>query len=201
MIASLIRNALHGFNVKKHIKTVTSNKVCLPKPTKLPDYVLFQIYGTFLAIFLMIIVSVYTQRTRRGICSFFYRRREKRRVLYLYNESLRRRIGFAKFMKARVETLVRTRRLEHDADFWLSLRLKWPKRFGWLRIFSSAREKCLICGDVEPRKGPAYRQCTTPGCPFVHCAECWRDVGKICYACAELPDTDSEEYDTQHSEF
>ncbi|XP_054001811.1 protein sneaky isoform X2 [Hylaeus anthracinus] len=142
----------------------------------------------------------YMQRTRRGICSFFYRKREKRRVLYLYNESLRRRIGFAKFTKAKVKSLVRTRRLEYDVDFWMSLRQKWPKRFEWLKFFACARERCLICGEVEPRKGPPYRQCTTPGCPFVHCAECWRDVGKICYACAELPDTDSEGYDTQRSE-
>ncbi|XP_053970630.1 protein sneaky-like isoform X2 [Hylaeus volcanicus] len=143
----------------------------------------------------------YMQRTRRGICSFFYRKREKRRVLYLYNESLRRRIGFAKFAKAKVKSLVRTRRLEYDVDFWMSLRQKWPKQFEWLKFFACARERCLICGEAEPRKGPSYRQCTTPGCPFVHCAECWRDVGKICYACAESPDTDSEGYDTQRSEF
>ncbi|XP_053970629.1 protein sneaky-like isoform X1 [Hylaeus volcanicus] len=201
VIASLIRSAVRGFNVKKHIKTVTSNEACLPRPTKLFPRVLLQIYGTFFAILVLIIVSVYTQRTRRGICSFFYRKREKRRVLYLYNESLRRRIGFAKFAKAKVKSLVRTRRLEYDVDFWMSLRQKWPKQFEWLKFFACARERCLICGEAEPRKGPSYRQCTTPGCPFVHCAECWRDVGKICYACAESPDTDSEGYDTQRSEF
>ncbi|XP_043254934.1 protein sneaky-like [Colletes gigas] len=201
VIASLIRSAVHGFNVKKHVKTVTSNRACLPRPIKLPGYALLQIYGTFLGIFLLTVASVYTQRTRRGICSFFYRKREKRRVLYLYNESLRRRIGFAKFMRAKVKSLVRTRRLEHQVDFWMSLRLKWPRRFGWLKFFACAREKCLICGEVEPRKGPNHRRCNTPGCPFVHCSECWRDVGKICYACADLPETDSEEYDTQRSDF
>ncbi|XP_076289582.1 protein sneaky [Lasioglossum baleicum] len=198
VIATLIRSAIRGFNVKKHIKTVTSNSACLPRPSKLEGYVLFKIYGTFFAIFLLIIGSVYTQRTRRGICSYFYRKREKRRTLYLYNESLRRRIGFARFMKARVKRLVRTRRLEYEVDFWMTLRLRWPRQFNWLKMFACARDRCLICDEVEPRKGPEHRKCTTPGCPFVHCAECWRDVGKICYACAEWPDTDSEEYDSQY---
>ncbi|XP_017877691.1 E3 ubiquitin-protein ligase DCST1 [Ceratina calcarata] len=201
VIASLIRSAVRGFNVKKRIKTVVSNKACLPRPTKLPGYMIFKIYGTFVAVFLLIFVSIYTQRMRRGICSFFYRRREKRRVLYLYNESLRRRITYAKFMKAKVMNMVRTRRLEYEIDFWLAVRLKWPDRFGWLKYFACARERCLICGDPEPRKGPKYRACTTPGCTFLHCAECWRDVGKICYACADLPDTDTEGYDTQRSDF
>ncbi|XP_003700230.1 protein sneaky [Megachile rotundata] len=201
VIANLIRSAIRGFNVKKHIKTVVTNEACLPKPTKLSTYVILKIYGTFLGIFLLIFASIYTQRTRRGICSFFYRKREKRRVLFLYNESLRRRLSFAKFMKVKVRSMVRTRRLEYEVDFWMALRLKWPDRFGWLQFFECARDRCLICEEVEPRRGPKHRQCTTPGCPFVHCAECWRDVGKVCYACAESSDTDSEEYDTQRSDF
>ncbi|XP_068987148.1 protein sneaky [Bombus flavifrons] len=201
VIASLIRNAIRGFNVKKRIKTVVSNSACLPRPTKLPAYVIVRIYGTFIAVFLLIFASIYTERLRRGICSFFYRRREKRRVLYLYNESLRRRLSYTKFMKAKVKNMVRTRHLENEVNFWLAVRLKWPDRFGWLKYFACARERCLICGDPEPRKGPKYRACTTPGCPFLHCAECWRDVGKICYACTEFSDTETEEYDTQRSDF
>ncbi|PBC33003.1 DC-STAMP domain-containing protein [Apis cerana cerana] len=199
VIASLIRSAVRGFNVKKRVKTVVTNKACLPQPTKLPGYVIFKIYGTFFLVFLLIFGSIYTQRMRRGICSFFYRRREKRRVLYLYNETLRRRLMHAKFMKAKVRNMARTRRLEYEIDFWLALRLKWPKRFGWLRYFECARERCLICEDPEPRKGPRYRPCPNPSCPFLYCEECWRDVGRICYACADFSDTETEEYDTQRS--
>ncbi|XP_076749463.1 protein sneaky [Xylocopa sonorina] len=201
VIASLIRTAVRGFNVKKRVKTVVSNAACLPRPTKLPTHVIVKIYGTFLAVLLLILASVYAQRMRRGVCSFFYRRREKRRVLYLYNESLRRRIMYARFTRAKVRSMVRTRRLEYEVDFWLALRYKHPDRFGWLRYFECARERCLICGDPEPWKGPRYKICATPGCPFLHCAECWRDVGRICYACAQFPDSETEEYDTQRSDF
>lgn len=199
MIASLIRNVIRGFNVKKRVKTVVSNSACLPRPSELSNRVVFKIYSSYLGVFVLLFTAAYTQRLRRVICSFFYRKREKRRVLYLYNESLRRRLGYAKFMRAKVRALVRTRRLEYQLDPWLALRQRWPALCGWLVFFASARHRCLVCGEVEPRKGPEFRRCTTPGCPFVHCPECWHDIGEICYACADLQvgetDDDTEEYD------
>ncbi|XP_015586402.1 E3 ubiquitin-protein ligase DCST1 [Cephus cinctus] len=197
MIATMIRSVIKGFNVKKRIKTVVSNEACLPRPNELSNYVLAKIYGTYLGIWIMLLLAAYTQRLRRLICSFFYRKREKRRVLYLYNETLRRRLGYFRFMKGKVRALVRARLLERDMDPWVALRLRYPKFCGWLSFFSCARQKCLICAEPETRKGPKFRRCTTPGCNFVHCPECWRDVGRICFACAKLPDTDSEDYDTQ----
>ncbi|XP_018306105.1 DC-STAMP domain-containing protein 1 [Mycetomoellerius zeteki] len=198
MIASLIRSVIRGFNVKRRVKTVVSNSACLPKASKVPNYMILKIYSIYLAIWMLLFTAAYTQRLRRVICSFFYRKREKRRVLYLYNESLRRRLGHARFMRARVKTLVRTHRLEYDIDPWIALRLRWPALCGWLVIFAWARHKCLICGEVEPRKGPQFHRCTTPGCPFVHCPECWDDVDRICYACADIGETDddTDEFDT-----
>lgn len=100
-------------------------------------------------------------------------------------------------MRAKIRTLIRTRRLEYEIDPWLALRLRWPVLCGWLILFAWARHKCLVCSEVEPRKGPLFRRCTTPGCPFVHCPDCWEDVGEICHACADIGETDddTEEYD------
>ncbi|XP_024880185.1 E3 ubiquitin-protein ligase DCST1-like [Temnothorax curvispinosus] len=200
VIASLIRSVIRGFNVKRRVKTVVSNSACLPRATRVPNYMILKIYSIYLAIWVLLFTAAYTQRLRRVICSFFYRKREKRRVLYLYNESLRRRLGHARFMRARVKTLARTRRLEYDIDPWIALRLRWPALCGWLAIFARARYRCLVCGEVEPRKGPQFRRCTTPGCPFVHCSECWDDIGRICYACTDIGETttedDTDEFDT-----
>lgn len=200
VIATLVRSVIGGFNGKHRIKTTTSNDACLPRPRELPGWVLAKIYGTYFGVWLMLFLGAYTQRARHAICAFFYRKREKRRVLYLYNETLRRRLGFFRFMRGRVRALVRARLLERDTDPWLALRLRSPRLCGWLGYFACARAKCLICGEAESRKGPAFRQCTTPGCPFVHCPECWRDVGRICYACTDLQDTDTDDYDT-HVDF
>ncbi|XP_012231524.1 protein sneaky [Linepithema humile] len=203
MIASLIRSVIRGFNVKRRVKTVMSNSACLPKPSRVPNYVILKIYSTYLGILVMLFTAAYTQRLRRVICSFFYRKREKRRVLYLYNESLRRRLGHARFMRAKVRSLVRTRRLEYDVDPWLALRQRWPAFCGWLAFFICARHRCLVCGEVEPRKGSQFHRCTTPGCPFIHCPECWHDVGEICYACTDIGETDddTDEYEARHDDF
>ncbi|XP_011163830.1 protein sneaky [Solenopsis invicta] len=198
VIASLIRSVIRGFNVKKRVKTVVSNSACLPRANKVPNYIILKIYSMYIIIWMLLFTAAYTQRLRRVICSFFYRKREKRRVLYLYNESLRRRLGHVRFMRARVKTLIRTRRLEYEMDSWIAMRLRWPTFCGWLAIFPWARRKCLVCGQVEPRRGSQFHRCTTPGCPFVHCPECWDDVGRICYACADIGETDDEtdEFDT-----
>ena len=200
VIASLVRSVIRGFNMKKRVNMIVTNSACLPRPSELSNYILAKIYGTYLGIWLMLFLGGYTQRLRRVICSFFYRKREKRRILYLYNETLRRRIGFFRFMKGKVKALVRARLLERDLDPWLALRFRSPRYCGWLEFFACARQKCLICSEAESRKGPKFRHCTTPGCIFVHCPECWRDVGGICFACAQFTESDSEDYDTQPSE-
>ncbi|XP_011307932.1 DC-STAMP domain-containing protein 1-like [Fopius arisanus] len=198
VIASLIRSVVKGFNVKKRIKMVVTNAACLPRPSELSNYILLKIYGTYTAIWIMLFVAAYTQRLRRLICSFFYRKREKRRVLYLYNETLRRRLGYFRFMKVKVRALVRASLLERDMDPWVALRLRSPTWCGWLKFFAFARLKCLICGEPEGRK-ETFRRCETPGCEFIHCWECWRDMGEVCLACmpGETDDEEEEDYDTQ----
>lgn len=94
MIASLLRSVIKGFNVKKHIRIERTNEQCLPRPNLLSKYYLYKIYGTYFAIWMMMLVQAYIQRLRRVICSYFYRKREKKRVLFLYNETLKRRVGF-----------------------------------------------------------------------------------------------------------
>lgn len=94
MIASVLRSLVKGFNVKKRIRIERTNAICLPKPNLLLNYYIFKIYGTYFAIWVMMLVQAYMLRLRSVICSYFYRKRQKKRVLFLYNESLKRRVGF-----------------------------------------------------------------------------------------------------------
>lgn len=74
---------------------------------------------------------------------------------------------------------------------YLLLRLKFPKAFGWLAWFACGRRKCLICGEPETRTGPRYG-CDTVGCMYVHCEQCWKDVG-ACYACSDVFNDNEDE--------
>ncbi|KAK0164432.1 hypothetical protein PV328_003063 [Microctonus aethiopoides] len=198
IIAKLISSVVRGFNMKKRVKMIISNGECLPLPNKLSNYVLSKIYGMYLAIWIMLFLASYTKRLQRRICNFYYVKREKRRILYLYNETLRRRVGYTRFMKNKVKSLVRQRLLERDMNLWFALKTNSPFWFGWLKFFKCSRLKCLICGESEPRKNSNFHKCTTPGCSFIHCPECWRDVENVCYACADLPESDTDSDDNIH---
>ncbi|XP_060528323.1 protein sneaky [Cylas formicarius] len=190
MIASVLRSLVRGFNIKKRIRVQRSNEQCLPRPKLLASVYLFKIFGTYFAIWVAMWVQAYMQRLRRLICAYFYRRREKRRTLFLYNETLKRRLGFMRFMKKRVERLARERRLEENYNVCQILRINHPNRCGWLRFFKMARRKCLVCEEPEPRKAAGFEECRNPGCHFVFCAECWRDMGGVCLVCQAESDAD-----------
>ncbi|KAK6639398.1 hypothetical protein RUM43_007671 [Polyplax serrata] len=186
MMANLVRAIVKGFNIKRRVKVIKSNKRCLPKPTMLSNYYLYKIYGTYFMIWLFILLEGYTQRLNRAICAYFYPKREKKRVLFLYNETLKRRIGFFKYMRERIRRKAREINLSYEANILLALRLKNRETFDWLRYFPMGKRKCLICGEPEPSKTCDFHQCSTSGCEFIHCHECWKDVGEICYGCQPM---------------
>jgi len=138
MMATLLRKIVRGFNVKRRVKTVVTNEACLPRPNKLSVYVIVKIYSIYAIIWVLLYTNIYTQRTRRIICAFFYTKREKRRVLYLYNETLRRRLGYARYTRiingiARYLTRSMNRNdrimMNHDhvtvSNLWNDWTLKW----------------------------------------------------------------------------
>lgn len=98
-------------------------------------------------------------------------------------------------MKRKVKKMVREHRLQEGLNVFNVLRIRFPLACGWLKFFAMARRKCVICGEPEPRKKSGlpgdFEKCSTPTCYFVHCAECWNDVGRQCMACAESDDEDS----------
>ncbi|XP_068084359.1 protein sneaky [Anabrus simplex] len=183
MIAALVRSVLRGFNVKKRVKVVRSNEACLPQPHPIQKYYYYKIFGTYLLVWLLIFGHSYTQRLRRSICAYFYAKREKKRVLFLYNETLKKRVGSARFLKNRVLRKARENRLFMDTTTLMVMRLRFPRLFSWLRIFRVARRKCLICEDSEPlRKSDQlkyFHECETPTCHFIYCNLCWWEIDKV----------------------
>ncbi|CAH1156015.1 unnamed protein product [Phaedon cochleariae] len=201
MIASLLRSLVKGFNIKKRIRIQRSNEICLPRPRRLLHYYLLKIYGVYFAILVMLFVQAYTQRLRRLICAYFYRKREKKRVLFLYNETLKRRKGFFRFMRKKVKRLVQEHRLKEDFSGFAILRMNYPKVCDWLKIFACARRDCLICQEPEPRKRSDFVECPNEFCHFVYCAECWKDMGRICLACQTETEETTSGFEDDDTEF
>ncbi|XP_008549305.1 protein sneaky [Microplitis demolitor] len=183
LIATLMRNILNRFNVKKRTKVSVSNIECLPHPRKLQSYILYKIYVTYLMIWILAFIDGYIKRLRSKMCSFFYPKHEERRILYLYTNIQRRRLRFNEFKRSRIRVLVREQLLERNVDLWLVLRTDYPRWFGWIRWFAFGRPRCLLCNETEPRRKSNFHKCATEVCPFFYCSDCWRDIGEICYAC------------------
>ena len=87
-------------------------------------------------------------------------------------------IHYARYLSCPLLFIIR-----EDLDIFLMLRLKFPAVFGWLVWFACGRRKCLICGEPETISGKQYG-CNTIGCVYIHCEQCWIDVG-VCYACSD----------------
>ncbi|XP_044755627.1 protein sneaky [Coccinella septempunctata] len=188
MIASLLRSIVKGFNVKKRIKMTRSNEICLPHPTPMPNIYFLEIYGMFFLIAVMMFIEVYTNRLKSVICGYIYRKRQKRRILYLYNETTRRRIGFLRYMKTQIIKKVRERRLNESINVCIVARIRYPKCCGFLKIFGIARRNCIICEEPEAvfdSLGKFYI-CKNFDCHLLYCAECWLDIGEECLACSTI---------------
>lgn len=90
-IANLIRASIDGINIDEQVETVMTNRECLPRPTLTPSSILIKICFLFLLYLYLIYNQVYIHRLKRFVCAYFYPKREKKRVLYLYNKTLKRR--------------------------------------------------------------------------------------------------------------
>lgn len=187
MIANLLKKHLDKeFTLHQSM----DNKECLPRPTFLPVSMYFRIYTLYAAIVGLTVYESLLQRTRRAICGFFYPKREKRRILYLYNETLRRRHGFLRFMKHKARKEAKKNRLSQELSLLAALRLECPSLCGWLEMCGSAKRDCLICKDLE---NALFVDCPNPHCNFCYCEECWENIGSKCYGCDPIESSSEDE--------
>lgn len=198
-VASIVRSILKGFESRHSIDNISTNFNCLPKPITLSTGKVVTIYGIYLLIWVLLLLEAYGLRLRRLICSFFFRKREKARVLFLYNDTLKRRKSYLVHARRQVRKKARKAKLVLELGFLPRLRQMWPRFFGWLRNFDFAKEKCLICGDVEDE---SFYRCESEGCRFGYCGDCCDDIGGKCYACTppEAWEPDSGESSDSGSE-
>ncbi|XP_068620626.1 protein sneaky-like [Battus philenor] len=191
-VATMMRNILNGLNATR-LPLSVSNELCLPRPRSMPSIYFIKIYCGYLWILLLLYLNPFTTRLNRLICSYFYPRREKQRILYLYNDILKKRMKMQKTLRRKALQAVRAHYL--SGQTLCSLRMRFPRLFGWLSVLPAARMTCLICGETEPRPSSNWwYRCSGAACGFAWCGECWREAGARCLACdplTRLSDLDS----------
>ncbi|KAM9264326.1 E3 ubiquitin-protein ligase DCST1 [Morus bassanus] len=196
LIARLLRSTIGALNTSSDTQLETSNFACLPQPRAMTRQ---QYVGSCLplaVLALLCLAQVYTYRLRRAIAAFYFPKREKRRVLYLYNKLLQQRQSFISRQRKRVAQRARQHpglvcspvgRLlsppePHTAPSppQGTLLREWCYRC-WPFLRRWMRRSCTVCGAPE---SPRDRVCPVPACGAPYCGLCWREAGGACLACA-----------------
>ncbi|XP_061194944.1 E3 ubiquitin-protein ligase DCST1-like [Saccostrea echinata] len=179
-MSQIIRLFLKAFNSEHTIDNVTTNFECLPYPTKLNSVEVYKIYAVYIVVWILMLFEAYGLRLRRLICAFFYRKREKSRILFMYNELLKRRKGYLIHLRKKVRKQARKFQLSRDSGILVRIKRSCPKLASLVKRFKASKTRCLICDDLETE---GFVLCSTLGCNFSYCADCWIDCKKKCYAC------------------
>ncbi|EDV40252.2 uncharacterized protein Dana_GF24032 [Drosophila ananassae] len=177
-MARLLRTTMHNFNIHERVSTSLTNQECLPNPHVLPQSFYYKLFLLYVTIVILIYHSTTFLRMRRLVCSYFYFKREKQRILFLYNRILRERMSALENLMKDAEHNWSTYCIQRTINPFLRLRLSFPDYFGWLRHFRCSNYTCFVCRDVEDE---TFITCPTCGLPY--CESCAEDLKNSCLHC------------------
>lgn len=180
IVAGLVRRATANVNFIYSLNVTGTNEQCLPQPQHLATVEYMKMVSLYLFIMFLIYIETYLQRLRHCICAYFYWRREKQRVLHVYNATMKKRRGLLRQIMAQVEEQLRAR---GRAGVTFGGACHKVPMCWWLRWFAVCRRRCIVCEELEPfhSKTDAIVECAL--CMAMYCAECWREVGAVCLVC------------------
>eukprot|EP00057_Strongylocentrotus_purpuratus_P011496 XP_011665970.1 PREDICTED: DC-STAMP domain-containing protein 1-like [Strongylocentrotus purpuratus] len=148
-VATVFRTVFLTFSSEHRIARVSSNKHCLPVPNKVQRSTNILIVGLWISVLALLYFEAFGLRIRRVICAFFYPKREKKRVLFLYNEQLRKRAGFLKHARIKVRRMVKeqnlmrtyfmSEKLPASSKVYLSVQRYLILQIAYVRLWSVAR--------------------------------------------------------------
>ncbi|XP_077537864.1 ubiquitin protein ligase sneaky [Haemaphysalis longicornis] len=179
-VSNLVRKIFRDFDVEEKLERIASNAHCLPNPVRTSRWLVLQLYLVYLSLIALVFAQLFAARMRRAVCAYFFRKREKRRVLHLYNKTLKQRVGYLRYVRHRIRKLVRDREFDLDTGWFEFVRKMAPRVYRLLQLVGLAQSRCcLVCGDPED---PASYVCPTDVCQCIYCFPCWTEIGR-CYAC------------------
>ncbi|NXK98015.1 DCST1 ligase, partial [Formicarius rufipectus] len=163
LMAKLLRSTIGALNASVDTQVDTSNYACLPKARGMTREQYLNTCLPLVALALLCLAQVYPFRLRRVIAAFYFPKREKTRVLFLYNKLLRQRKNFFQLQRRRI-----ARRARQPPGLGSSL-LEWcSQHWPWLRC--CRRRSCTLCGTPG---SPWHQVCPTPSCSALYCDRCW----------------------------
>ncbi|XP_075550105.1 DC-STAMP domain-containing protein 2 [Dermacentor variabilis] len=176
--SSLLESTLPATNVQN----------CLLRPYP-PDVDMYQWIGVVYLLGVALIVGqTYGLRLRHVVASAFHPDRERARAAWLHAHVLSLRTGWLTGAR-------RALRLRWDASDGRApglvdmLLARLPVVRKALNLVGIRRKHCLSCGTSGAMDDEeAFRQCSTPTCRAVYCAECFEELENVCTVCLNPAD-------------
>ncbi|XP_047401459.1 E3 ubiquitin-protein ligase DCST1 [Sciurus carolinensis] len=195
MLARLLRKTIGALNTSSDTAVESNNMPCLPQPVCLDARAYWRASLPIGLLVCLCLAQAMGYRLRRVIAAFYFPKREKKRVLFLYNDLLRKRAAFTKLRRAVIIKRAQQQRgpRHHLVD---TLHRLCPLLRRWLR------RRCVVCQAPET---PESYVCPTPECEAVYCRSCWNDMKKRCPVCTPHEELSSSAYsdsndDTMYAE-
>ncbi|XP_042831554.1 E3 ubiquitin-protein ligase DCST1 isoform X3 [Panthera tigris] len=220
MLARLLRKTIGALNTSSETTVDSSNMRCLPQPVSLNPRAYVRAALPVGLLLCLCLLQAFGYRLRRVIAAFYFPKREKKRVLFLYNDLLRKRAAFTKLRRAAIVSRAQRQRapgscvepglaVEYLCAFGNSHN---PYRLPFLACKAEntgrhhladvlhrrcpllrrwLRRRCVVC--QAPETPEAY-VCPTPDCAAVYCRSCWDDMRRRCPACTPREELSSSAY-------
>ncbi|XP_047560982.1 E3 ubiquitin-protein ligase DCST1 isoform X2 [Lutra lutra] len=184
MLARLLRKTIGALNTSSETVMESNNMPCLPQPLSLDAWAYVRAALPIGLLLCLCLLQAFAYRLRRVIAAFYFPKREKKRVLFLYNELLRKRAAFTQLRRAAILRRAREQKAPRPRLTDV-LHRRCPLARRWLR------RRCVVCQAPET---PAAYVCPTPDCAAVYCRPCWDDVRRRCPACTPREELSSSAY-------
>ncbi|KAG5678517.1 hypothetical protein PVAND_008184 [Polypedilum vanderplanki] len=165
---------------------------CLPMPLP-PDFEKYKTIVLFTSFsWILLFCEPYALRLKHVIMHYYYPEMSKDRSIWLYNEILRKRTSFLKYIRRQAKNKIfgKDSLIKEEKTFIQLVRSKL-NRFPILTKIIGQNESlsCVLCGREE--KDDLIR-CETSACTGIFCFECYNDVKKLCPMCNCFLENESE---------
>ncbi|KAI1301424.1 E3 ubiquitin-protein ligase DCST1 [Halotydeus destructor] len=177
MVAKLFRRVIDNVSHNETVSIRISGDECLKDSIITSGRIYFLTASYLAGIVFLTLLESYILRARHLICGLYYPKREKSRILYLYNDSLKKRKKFLEYKINRLTKLVAKKGIKQVVG---SSRYEESKRrcFGLCKkATGKVSSKCIICEEIL-----LATQCDNCGANY--CKQCFDAIGQDCFACA-----------------
>ncbi|XP_032120757.1 E3 ubiquitin-protein ligase DCST1 isoform X1 [Sapajus apella] len=184
MLARLLQKTIGALNTSSETVMESNNMPCLPQPVGLDARAYWRAALPIVLLVWLSLLQAFGYRLRRVIAAFYFPKREKKRILFLYNELLKKRAAFTKLRRAAILRRARQQKAPRHplADI---LHRQCPLLRRWLR------RRCVVCQAPET---PESYVCPTPDCEAVYCWSCWGDMRQRCPVCTPREELSSSAF-------